>query len=310
MKIIADALSQIGAVLQRGERIVYIDYPVHANVGDLLIQEGDECFFERQGIAPKRRYSVHLFLRRKLPTFPKGHTIVFHGGGNFGDLHRPFQQLRERIIAGNPSHRIVILPQTIHFSSEDALARSSRIHRGHDNLHIFCRDRRSHELALKHFSRNSYLAPDMAHFLHPISRTAPCENKELFLLRRDMEASATQDRHGTAHGSVDWDAFIRKRDYFLIRSCAALHRIAAYCHVPPSFYRSWRRVQLRVVRHVVTEFSRYSYVTSSRLHAHILSTLMGIPNTLIDNSYGKNSAYFEAWTSGFPFSSLSVASAD
>ena len=70
-------------------------------------------------------------------------------------------------------------------------------------------------------------------------------------------------------------------------------------------------IPIRVLRigHMVAEFSRYSHVTSSRLHAHILSTLMGIPNTLIDNSYGKNSSYFEAWTHCIPTSSMSKLNA-
>ena len=309
MKIIEDALSQVATVLQRREPAIYIDYPVHANVGDLLIQEGDERFFELQDITPERRYSVHLIFRRKLPVFPKGRTLIFHGGGNFGDLHWPFQGLRERIIKENPSHKIVILPQTLHFSTNDSLARSSRILRAHENLHIFCRDRRSHELALQHFSPHSYLVPDMAHFLYPISRTAPCENKELILLRRDKEASTTQNARYNLAASVDWDTLVPKSDYFLIRGFAALHKLAAYGQASPSLYHAWRRVQQRVLRRVVAEFSRYSHVTSSRLHAHILSTLMEIPNTLIDNSYGKNSTYFAAWTSCTPFSKLSEAPA-
>ena len=53
MDIIEKALLQVAEVLQRGEPTIYIDYPIHANVGDLLIQEGDESFFQRQGIRPQ-----------------------------------------------------------------------------------------------------------------------------------------------------------------------------------------------------------------------------------------------------------------
>ena len=42
-------------------------------------------------------------------------------------------------------------------------------------------------------------------------------------------------------------------------------------------------------------FSRYESVETSRLHGHILSSLLGKPNTVIDNSYGKNANYYYTW---------------
>jgi pyruvyl transferase EpsO len=309
MQKIKDALRQVSQVLPPGERMVFIDYPVHGNVGDLLIQEGTERFFETHGVTPLRRYSVHLFFMRKLMEFPENCTIVFHGGGNFGDLHHPFQHLREKIIAANPQRKIVILPQTIHFSSPAELAKSSAILRAHPDLHIFCRDAASYQLASAHFSEKAYLSPDMAHFLYPIARTSPNENKHLLLLRRDHEAGAFQNAHDSSAESLDWDDFVSFGNHSLIRSFAALHRGAARLNVSPSFYDSWRYVQRKVIGDVVRRFSRFDHVTTSRLHAHILSTLMDIPSTVIDNSYGKNSRYFTDWTSSLNNSQLAANAA-
>ena len=41
-------------------------------------------------------------------------------------------------------------------------------------------------------------------------------------------------------------------------------------------------------------------VITERLHGHILCLLGGIPNVLIDNSYGKNAAFYSAWTHDWP----------
>ena len=41
-------------------------------------------------------------------------------------------------------------------------------------------------------------------------------------------------------------------------------------------------------------------VITDRLHAHLLSLLLGIPHAVLDNSYGKVGAYMDAWTSGSP----------
>jgi pyruvyl transferase EpsO len=37
-------------------------------------------------------------------------------------------------------------------------------------------------------------------------------------------------------------------------------------------------------------------VITDRLHAHILSLLLGIPHAVLDNSYGKLGRFLEAWT--------------
>lgn len=39
-------------------------------------------------------------------------------------------------------------------------------------------------------------------------------------------------------------------------------------------------------------------VITDRLHAHILSLLLGIPNVILDNSYGKVRDFHQTWTSG------------
>ena len=41
--------------------------------------------------------------------------------------------------------------------------------------------------------------------------------------------------------------------------------------------------------------SQYDLVVSTRLHGHILALLLGIPSIIIDNSYGKNSRFYNTW---------------
>ena len=42
--------------------------------------------------------------------------------------------------------------------------------------------------------------------------------------------------------------------------------------------------------------ARGRVVVADRLHGHILSLLMGLPNVVLDNSYGKTRAVYETWT--------------
>jgi pyruvyl transferase EpsO len=41
-------------------------------------------------------------------------------------------------------------------------------------------------------------------------------------------------------------------------------------------------------------------VVTDRLHAHLLSLLLGIPHGVLDNSYGKLFRFLDAWTGDAP----------
>ncbi len=86
-------LKDILSVIPPGSDIYYVDYPVHANGGDLLIMKGTEQFFVDNNIQVKARYSVLDF--PDVLNIPKG-TIIVLLGGNFGDLYPYHQRLREK----------------------------------------------------------------------------------------------------------------------------------------------------------------------------------------------------------------------
>jgi pyruvyl transferase EpsO len=68
--------------------------------------------------------------------------------------------------------------------------------------------------------------------------------------------------------------------------------------------RLWIAQARRFVHRAIYLFSRHERVESNRLHAHILSCLLSIPNHIGDNSYGKNSRYISAWTAANPLVTL------
>ncbi len=41
-------------------------------------------------------------------------------------------------------------------------------------------------------------------------------------------------------------------------------------------------------------------VVTDRLHAHILSVLLNISHSALDNNYGKISSYIKTWTHSYP----------
>ena len=295
-------LSQILKVIPPGSDIYYLDYPVHANGGDLLIMKGTEAFFKEHRIRVRARYSVFDFPDGL--SVPKDHILVLHGGGNFGDLYPAHQKLREKVAADYPGHRIVILPQTIYYKDVREFEKSADILNRHPDMHLFVRDTVSMDMAKDKFRQvNVYLSPDMAHQLWPIrSRTAP--GKELLrFLRTDIEKTAGQEslEAGQAGDCLDWPTLYSRTEKRSIRLFSDMLR-KGKGKLPVGSI--WSKYTDRLVKKAVDRFGDYRAVQTSRLHGHILSCLMDKPNVLIDNAYGKNASYYRTWTQGIASAKL------
>jgi pyruvyl transferase EpsO len=278
--------------------IHYLDVPFYGNVGDLLIMLGTLRFLYSHKL-PITRLGMYF---NYSPTWAKqGDVIVFQGGGNFGDIYGPFQAFRERVIAALPNNRIVILPQSMHFSDPVKFKQCCDILARHPDLHICVRDNESQKMALQ-MTPNVYLLPDMAHQLWPIVRTCPPVEKVLKLRRRDSE---TRDSTGKNEGTFDWDDLIGKSWTFFLsqiaeRSIYHMHRLGLNKPFANIEAQMWIAQAERFVNRAVSLFSYYEHIESDRLHAHILSCLLSIPNHISDNSYGKNGRYISTWTSTSP----------
>ncbi|MYN17673.1 exopolysaccharide biosynthesis protein [Rugamonas sp. FT107W] len=275
----------------------YLDLPFHGNVGDLLIMNGTLRFFEKYRLNVAR---LGMYFNYSPQWAEQQDVIVFHGGGNFGDIYGPFQAFRERIIAALPRNRIVIMPQTIHFADPAKFQACCALLSAHPDLHICVRDQRSAALA-RQMTPHVYLLPDMAHQLWPIERAAAPTRPVLYLRRRDSEAQAgALDQQGN---TFDWEDLIGKNWGFFLpqvaeRSMYHAQRLGINKPFANLEGQWWIGQARRFIARSVALFSQYERVESDRLHAHILSSLLSIPNRISDNSYGKNSNYIAEWTHG------------
>ncbi|MES2354979.1 MAG: polysaccharide pyruvyl transferase family protein [Pseudomonadota bacterium] len=295
------ALSAILGLIPRGAPVAYIDYPVHQNVGDLLIMLGTEQFFLDHGLSIVYRASIKDF--HALPAkWRRPETVILcHGGGNLGDIYPPHQALRERLIAKYPGNRIIILPQTIHFADPKRLAESAQSMQRHPDLHIFTRDEISYRLARNSgLSKNVYLSPDMAHQLWPryaVENAPASPGKTLFLIRTDLEKSPVPSALTDEQASfVDWSNLLKPIDPAIIKFFTLSLRLNGYLGNCLPLRRLWFSYANMLVRRAIKLYQPHEKVCTSRLHGHILACLMAKPSRLLDNSYGKNSAYFRAWT--------------
>jgi pyruvyl transferase EpsO len=304
MRALAAMTETVATAIPRGARIGFVDYPMHINVGDLLILEGALDFFRWNENEIDTSFCVFNQTETAFERLKRCDVIVCHGGGNFGDIYPSHQKLREHLVERYPDKPIVVMPQSIHFSSDAAAAESAAIFRRHRNLTLFVRDRHSLETARDRFCDKVVACPDMAHRL--FDRFAACRHSAgsgvasspLALMRRDVEAvSVRGDAGGPA--PVDWT------DIMTLSEKARIwrHRAAVKVAGTLGTYDAGRLEELSktladVIPAIARRLVRHDTWLTSRLHGAIFGLLLERDVLLFDNSYGKNSRYFSFWGEG------------
>ncbi|QUY49813.1 polysaccharide pyruvyl transferase family protein [Serratia plymuthica] len=304
-QVMIDLKSSLSGVLdfiKDKNDVIYLDYPFHYNVGDLLIYQGAMLFFKEHGVSFKllrgaKEYSVAELKMHITPST----TILCHGGGNFGDIYHVHQNLRESVVESFPNNQVIILPQTAYFSSEQALQQSAARFKRNSNVVIYSRDTRSLDV-FNQFTDKVFLMPDMAHQLYgKLQKASSPSNETLYFLRVDCEISPQQEQLNLAKDikTIDWEHVLQKKDIVLKKILMKILNLAIRTNssmLKNMVAKIWCWHTWNMVNRYSKLFSSYSKVITSRMHGHILSCLVDTDNTLIDNSYGKNRGYYNEWT--------------
>jgi pyruvyl transferase EpsO len=283
-------------------RVIYVDYPLHPNIGDLLINLGTEEFFKDYRINVRNRFTYHDF-PRQISDLGEKDIFMFHGGGNFGDIYPEHLMLLTQIVEQYPNHQIIVLPQTVHFSDHKKLTKTCATLSKHERLSIYTRD----ELSLKHLVdcglHTVTMMPDMAHQLAGKLSPNPAtgSGEPLYFFRKDIETkgmpSILADKSATA---VDWNDSFSFRDHLAFH---LIYRIAKYSSrtgVPVRMQKLWYPIRDSFVENGIKMFSNAPRIYTDRLHAMLLSVFLGRDVVAFDNSYGKLSGYYDAWLRNSP----------
>lgn len=279
-----------------------VDFPNHSNVGDNAIWLGEIAWLADAGVRVVYRCDAKTYDRAALDrSLAGGGAIFIHGGGNLGDLWPRHQRLRETVIRDFPNRPVVQFPQTVHFQSRERIASTRAVFDAHDDLTLLVRDETSLALARNEFRATSLLCPDMAFYLGALARPrSPAQ--EIFWLRRgDREAAGGEAPSAAGLVVADWldgrrplpDRARRLLRRFPIRLLARswFGRRASRRLVEASY--DWQAQ--RRVRFGCRLLASGRVVITDRLHAHILSLLLGIPHVVLDNSYGKVRHFCQTW---------------
>ncbi|MBR0061781.1 MAG: polysaccharide pyruvyl transferase family protein, partial [Selenomonadaceae bacterium] len=191
------------SIRANSKRIFVMGTPAHGNLGDQAIVWGEltilkNYFPDHEVIDIPYDYLTggfgEIFWGLGFDKFVcDTGTIFLHGGGNLGNLWVNEEELRRKLIEKFPDNKIVIFPQSVCFTADDAgrkeLELSSKIYNAHENLHLMTRDENSFNLAQKIFPNvNKYLMPDAATSLHGILDEVQIKREGvLFVLRGDKE---------------------------------------------------------------------------------------------------------------------------
>jgi exopolysaccharide biosynthesis predicted pyruvyltransferase EpsI len=302
---------EIDAVLQpllpAGTRCALLGFPHHNNVGDNAIWLGEKEILRRAGGELVYVCDISTYSRDDLHASLSDGVILLHGGGNLGDVWPVHQRFREQVIQDFPGHRIVQLPQSIHFSSLEAVAQARRVFEPHPDLTILARDHESVDLA-ERLGARAAVCPDFAFALEPPPTIGQTAVDVLWLARSDVEASRRMAPVAAEGVEVrDWllppeeQRLLRQWARVRVRSRERLNRqlrrrTPVSRGLTPVVKRSFDALARRRVRRGCELLQRGRVVITDRLHGHILSLLLGIPHVTLDNSYGKLDRFLAAFS--------------
>lgn len=101
----------------------------------------------------------------------KSHTILIHGGGNFGDLYRHHQYYALKLIKNFNQNLIISMPQTINYRNVSLALQDSRIFSIAPNYKISTRSNQSYQFALENFPKtDTLLVPDIAFMIGKLNK--------------------------------------------------------------------------------------------------------------------------------------------
>lgn len=284
-----DATRQRLTELHQGVRALRLaDFPDHGNIGDSAIALGEQRFW--------RESDIELLEVQSQATITSGiykssEPVAIHGGGNLGGLYPGSDRLRTEIATRLPEDTVLVQePQTVHFTALDARRKFEQGFARRPNTRVAVRDHRSAEL-LRGVVPEVIICPDAVHMLGWID--APPPTSDVLVLRR-----ADGESRGALQMGSDWPADPRGLDaarWWANRASVAAP-LRKLFHRRPA---TWMSKAERRFQRGVHFLAQGETIVTDRLHAMLIGLQMGRRVVATDNSYGKLSAYAEAWLQPF-----------
>lgn len=313
-----DQLELLRKIIPPGRPVVYLDYAVYSNVGDLLIHKASDYFFAINGNRVIDAYNLQNYTQALEKEFPADAIIVFQGGGNLGDLYPRHDRLRLDVLSAFPKHRAVVLPQTAYYEQTGSAEKITRDYGQFDRLTICLRDRRSFDLFEAAHTSSIELVPDMAHLLGESAFVAQAiepkrntSDEALYFMRQPWRIEEI-DWAKTPFDATDitvwnWPEYLNAHEQRRIKFARKLHRWdgkRVHSRVP---WWAWQRSRDAILNRALRFFAGQKYVHTNRLHGGLFGLLCGCEIVFYDTGYGKLTGYYETWLNDEPKASFAGA---
>lgn len=255
------------------KRIFLIGLPEYNNLGDHAIGYAESLYIKNElpeyeliEVTEKQFRDNRRRIRHALCS---GDVVALLGGGNFGNQYPDQENLRQWVIRNCQHNRIIIFPQTMYFTPDNAgkvaEAKAARIYNSHPDLAVLAREKFSYS-AMKRLLPHCKVAltPDIVLYLNPIQPKTLRDGVGL-CLRSDLESRIN---------AID---FVRMN-----RACREIYGKVRHFDTCLSESISVER-RAEVLERIWKEFGSYRLIVTDRLHGAIFAAITGTPCIAIGN---------------------------
>lgn len=156
LKRLRDSLDHTYSQVLDGEReVILLDQPDHRNLGDTLIFAGQLDTLKRIGAHIRYCATTKSVRLSEIDKLPASWPLLCHGGGNFGDLYTLHNNFRAELVKAFPNRKIILLPQTAFFSTNEGINHVRKSLAPAQNLTLMMRSQRSYSFAAEAFAQHT-----------------------------------------------------------------------------------------------------------------------------------------------------------
>ena len=271
-------------IKDRKPSIVIFNSADYENMGDIAISYSQRVFYQKYFPDYELiEISCEQYQIEKNQIFDMiipDDVIVISGGGYLGSLWLSLEDATLSIISKLKNNKIVVMPQTIYFESNnvgkieqknfyDTLLK-------HKHIKICARDKYTYDEINKQMkNEDTYLIPDIAMFIQFNKKVKLNDTKILLCIRNDKE-------------SLLWnEEYIYKKITYKYTN----YKIDRITKMPVVSTGLDERTQN--IKNIYEYLSSYKIVITDRLHCMILCAVFGIPCVALDNVSYKISGSYE-----------------
>jgi len=283
--------------------IALIDVALHFNLGDTVLWRAaihlatlfghtvDYVCAASQESSGALRYFPHCDKYRIMSLVKNNGLVMYHAGGNWGDLYRFVQDYRLRILkilgdnyaAGNGTYKVIQLPQSIAYSShgKTAIIKDDAAMNALPSgmFTLLARQHDSYLWAKQHYQKNISVleSPDIAFALGQLSPIGKPIMDVIFIMRGDGE-----DREkGIRLKQTVAERFNGTGFTYSFQDYHYANWSTEYAFRHPTITSEVR------LNAVIKTISKGRLLITNRFHGHIVGMMMGRTTFWIDTIQGK-----------------------